>query len=1339
MGGQTPAAPNVAPARVDWPGFLARQDLAWDRLPRGWGESAFIGNGRLGATIDTDSGGFGWTINRTDVVHAASRYPIGRVVLKTLGTVTGGSARLTLWDGEATGTVQTNRGAIRWRSFVARDPDVIAIVLDGQDGERDADLDWSPALARPPRKVHQKAPFTPEDLHPAPVVTRTSAGITSVQTFIGGDAHAESIRRAGVADSGRVYFVAIGYGRAGDDALREARTTTSIASARGLERLTADARRWWHEYYPASFVSFPDARLESYYWIQIYKLGAAMRPDGPILDLNGPWFNDTPWPAIWWNLNIQLTYSPLFRANRLGLAESLFRNLDRGRQALIENVPERWRGTAAAIGRSSGPDLVRKVDLATATSDAAREMGDLPWTLFYYWEHYRYQMNDRVLRDRLFPLLKLAIGNYLAYVEKGEDGRYHLPPTESPELAVVPDASYDVALLRWGLETLITSAERLRISDSSLPRWRDVLANLTPLASDSTGIWVGRDRPWKQSHRHYSHLLAIYPLALITPDRPADRALIEASLRSWESEPSLFRGYSLTGGASMHAMLGHGDSALVRLNRFLDFPKYMEPNTFYAESGPVIETPLSAATSLQELFLQDWGRALRVFPAVPGAWKDAAFARLRADGAFLVSGARRNGRTAWVRIESLAGQPCRLVVADWDRAVIRAASGPAPRMTRDTSGAFVIALASGSSVLLAPDSTTPLDEIRPVTLPASQANPWPMLKSDGAPDHAGEAPRPQDAPHLTWWRESMKTRDQRLAWWRAARFGMFIHWGVYSQLGGMWNSEPVRGYAEHIQRIRKIPGAVYRDSAVKRFNPTGFDADAWVNIARRAGMRYMIITAKHHDGFAMYDSKVSDYNVVAATPFNRDPLRELRDAARRRGMRFGFYYSHAFDWEDPDAPGNDWEFDNPGGDRRLHGGVNWWEQEPQLLTKVRRYVDRKAIPQIRELIKNYDPDIMWFDTPSKLPPEENLRILRAAREAKPDLVINGRAVQEIPRGPEARFGDYASTADRPAELLPHEGDWEAIPTTNESYGYHRMDQSHKPPEHFVQLLAKAAARGGNLLLNVGPMGDGRLDPKDIAILEGIADWMSVNGESIRGTSRTPLPPQSWGQSTSRGNRLYLHVFDWPRDRRLHVAGVSVPITKAWLLAEPNAPALPTHVVGARDVEIEVPAAPMDRWLSVIVLDLARPTAPDSLLYLPATGRSPPIRLHVFDGRLIGEGIRYGDGKRGRDATQTWNAVGSGVEWRVRVAEPARYRVSLEYATPAPADTGSFTITIGEQRLEGRVLPTGGDTVFAVREVGDVALAPGEYSLAVRSTRVVGSELMRLRRLVLTPMSPRSQP
>src|SRR5436190_15259945 len=226
---QTPAASAAPTARVDWPVFLARHDLVWDRLPMRWGESAFIGNGRLGATIDAQGGVLGWTINRTDFVHDQSRFPIGRVVVKTTGTMQGGDARLTLWDAEASGTVTTDRGEVRWRSFTAAQPSVIVVVLEARGGERDVDLDWAPAEARPPRKVARKEAFAPEDLHPPPTVTRLRAEITSVQPFIGGGAHAESIRSAGLGagGSGQVFYVSIGYGRDGDAALAEARSATA--------------------------------------------------------------------------------------------------------------------------------------------------------------------------------------------------------------------------------------------------------------------------------------------------------------------------------------------------------------------------------------------------------------------------------------------------------------------------------------------------------------------------------------------------------------------------------------------------------------------------------------------------------------------------------------------------------------------------------------------------------------------------------------------------------------------------------------------------------------------------------------------------------------------------------------------------------------------------------------------------------------------------------------------------------------------------------------------------------------------------------------------------------
>jgi alpha-L-fucosidase len=581
----------------------------------------------------------------------------------------------------------------------------------------------------------------------------------------------------------------------------------------------------------------------------------------------------------------------------------------------------------------------------------------------------------------------------------------------------------------------------------------------------------------------------------------------------------------------------------------------------------------------------------------------------------------------------------------------------------------------------------------------------------------------QDSPELAWWRESMKTHDERMAWWREARFGMFVHWGVYSYLGGTWQDQPIKGYAEHIQRILKIPIPAYREQVAGHFNPTEFNADEWIRTAKEAGMGYFIITAKHHDGFAMFDSKVNDYNIMKATPFKRDPMKELKAACQKYGVKFGFYYSQAFDWGDANAPGNDWDYDNPGGDRSLHGGRNWWEAHPELLAKARKYVDEKAIPQLLELIRNYQPDIFWFDTPSKLPDAENLRIMKAVRLAKSDVIINGRLVRSL--------GDYTSTADRPAEFAPHEGDWEGIPTTNESYGWNRNDHSHKPPSHFIQLLAKAAARGGNILMNIGPMGNGKMDPADVAILQGIAKWWQVNGGSIRGTTRTPLPVQVWGESTSKGNRLYLHIFDWPQDGRLMVAGLKSNIKRAWLLADAKCDALKTERVNAFDWRLRVPGAAPDPADSVVVIEAEEPLVCDPVRLLLAAPTTNTLR--VFDGERHGKTLHFGAGKT-RDAfVDNWSKPNEFMAWRVRLNEAASFDVSVSYDAADESSASRYIVQVGDERLEGSVQV--GQQRWA--KLGRVQLKPGAFEVRVLPAEIHGSELMRLRSVVLSPVKAES--
>jgi alpha-L-fucosidase len=579
----------------------------------------------------------------------------------------------------------------------------------------------------------------------------------------------------------------------------------------------------------------------------------------------------------------------------------------------------------------------------------------------------------------------------------------------------------------------------------------------------------------------------------------------------------------------------------------------------------------------------------------------------------------------------------------------------------------------------------------------------------------------KDSPDLAWWRDSMKTHDERMSWWREARFGMFVHWGVYSSLGNEYHGRKGGTYAEHIQRVLKIPVAEYRAEVAGHFNPTNFNADEWIRAAKEAGMGYFIITSKHHDGFAMWPSRVNAYNITNCTPFKRDPMRELRDACRKYGLRFGFYYSQAYDWEDKNAPGNDWDYHNPGGDKHI-GGTKWWETTPEFLPKAREYVDHKSIPELQELVKLYDPDIFWFDTASKLPESENLRIMKAVRAASPRVVINGRLVRGL--------GDYASTTDRPAEFPPHEGDWEGIPTTNESYGWNKFDHSHKPPSHFIRLLAKAAARGGNILMNVGPMGDGRMDPNDVKILKGIGEWWRVNGESIRGTTRTPLPVQAWGESTRKGNNLYLHVFEWPKHGKLVIGGLKSEIRRARLLA--NAPGTDIKITRINPLDLALTGLPANAPNSVdSVVEVetsAEIQADDRRLLQPEFANET---LRVFDAELHGKGLKFGPGKT-RDAHVTgWSKADQSITWPVRLDTPAAFEVAITYDADRDATGNRFDVAFGSQHLTGTVTPGTIRTTL----LGRITLSPGTLDITLSAPEDHETELMRPRLLTLTRVAP----
>ncbi len=374
-----------------------------------------------------------------------------------------------------------------------------------------------------------------------------------------------------------------------------------------------------------------------------------------------------------------------------------------------------------------------------------------------------------------------------------------------------------------------------------------------------------------------------------------------------------------------------------------------------------------------------------------------------------------------------------------------------------------------------------------------------------------------------------ETNTARLAEWREAKFGMFIHWGLYAALAGSYNGKEIDNNGEWIMDRAMIPVAAYAAYA-KDFNPVKFDADAWVRIAKGAGMKYLVITAKHHDGFAMYPSKVSPFNLRDATPFTRDPLAELAAACRREGLKFGVYYSQAMDWH------------HPGGQPPNRG---WWDEAQH--GDMTNYIDTIAVPQVRELCSNYGSLFeLWWDMPRNMTPELAGKLHAVVQELQPQVIMNNRL-----------GGGVKGDIETPEQYIPSTGgpegrDWETCMTMNNTWGFKRQDTDWKSGADLIRKLVDIAHKGGNFLLNVGPTAEGEIPAASVERLREVGEWVAKNGEAIYGTTASPVPYLSWGRATRKGNVLYLHVFDWPADGQLRVP-MQCQVTGAHLLARPDEP------------------------------------------------------------------------------------------------------------------------------------------------------------------------------------------
>ncbi len=425
-----------------------------------------------------------------------------------------------------------------------------------------------------------------------------------------------------------------------------------------------------------------------------------------------------------------------------------------------------------------------------------------------------------------------------------------------------------------------------------------------------------------------------------------------------------------------------------------------------------------------------------------------------------------------------------------------------------------------------------------------------------------------------------------MQWWREARFGMFIHWGVYAVPAGEYNGRQINRASEWIMNRAKIPVAVYQQYA-RSFNPVKYDPDAWVKMAKDAGMKYIVITAKHHDGFALFKTAASKWNIADATPYGKDLLQPLAEACRKYGIRLGFYYSQAQDWNNPGGSAarrvasEGWA--NPDSARidaytKAHSG-HW--DPAQTTASMDEYIDRVAVPQVKELLTNYgDVAVLWWDTPTDMK-DAYAEKLQALLSLQPGIITNDRLKR--PNFP----GDYKTPEQKIPDLSELDGrDWETCMTMNGSWGYKSADHKWKSTETLVRNLIDIASKGGNYLLNVGPTASGEFPEESIKALKSVGAWMKVNGEAIYGTQGSPLDTLPWGRCTRKSSKngaiLYLSVFNWPADGKLLVPGLENQVSSARLLA--GGTTLKTTADNGGLI-INVPSKAPDAIASVIKLEV----------------------------------------------------------------------------------------------------------------------------------------------------------
>lgn len=567
-----------------------------------------------------------------------------------------------------------------------------------------------------------------------------------------------------------------------------------------------------------------------------------------------------------------------------------------------------------------------------------------------------------------------------------------------------------------------------------------------------------------------------------------------------------------------------------------------------------------------------------------------------------------------------------------------------------------------------------------------------------------------------WEDKASGKQHPNIQWFKDAKFGMFIHWGLYAKLAGEWNGKRYYGSGEWIMNQARIPVKDYRKVA-EDFNPVKFNADEWAGLAKDAGIKYMVITAKHHEGFSMYDSKVTDFDIVDATPYKKDPMKALAAANAKQGIQFGFYYSQFQDWYEPDGGKNTWDFDESKKD-------------------YQKYYREKAIPQLKELLTNYGPlGIVWFDTPGGMTKEQTQKFVDDLRALQPKSLFSSRVGHGL--------GDYRDFGDSEVPSTPIKGPWESIYTHNDSWGYIKHDMNFKTPDEIIRLLANVASKGGNLMLNVGPDGEGNIPEYSAKFLRETGKWLQKNGESIYASTYGLIPAQPWGVSTSKPGKQYLHVLNRPANGKLLIPDFKGKVSSVYTLADQKQ--LNWKREG-NDTWIDLPNFSSDAGNTVFVMEYTGKVA-DYDLNVPVTV-SKQFKVNdveaVFAKTKGNSKIQsltyshyYGDWKHTTCVTDMKD-INDQADFNIRIVEPGDYKITLQYSCSTESAKQEGNMKVNGQEFLFRSLRTSefdkkAPLPFINHTVATTTFSKGGlYTISIHPVQN-GKELFKLKSILLEPI------